>query len=192
MASSINDDEGSEPSCTIDEVHDILTADTGGLVLLPSNAYDEVYKDVYIGEESIARNHGELKCIGITHIMNAALGRGPYCVRTGPSLYKNLGIEFIGFEAIDATAFDLSQYFYEAADFIENALRENGKLLVHCREGVSRSATLVIAFLMIKRRVQIRDAVRLVRRGREIYPNDGFVEQLCKLNDQLRKNGHFG
>jgi len=36
--------------CTVDELEDIITASTGGLTMLPSTAYDEVYPNVYIGE----------------------------------------------------------------------------------------------------------------------------------------------
>lgn len=37
--------------CTPDELMDILTASTGGIVMLPCNAYDEVYPSLYLGEE---------------------------------------------------------------------------------------------------------------------------------------------
>lgn len=63
--------------------------------------------------------------------------------------------------------------------------------MVNCKVGASRSATIVLAFLMIKRHLPVPDAVRLVRRRREICPNDGFLQQLCDLNEKLRKEGHF-
>lgn len=62
---------------------------------------------------------------------------------------------------------------------------------MHCVQGVSRSATLVIAYLMIKHHMTVQDALRLVRSKREICPNPGFLQQLCDLNEQLKKSGHF-
>ena len=62
---------------------------------------------------------------------------------------------------------------------------------MNCKVGASRSATIVLAFLMLKRHLPVQDAVRLVRKKREICPNEGFLQQLCDLNENLKKKGHF-
>lgn len=66
-----------------------------------------------------------------------------------------------------------------------HSILQTGKVYVHCRMGISRSATLVLAYLMIKRDFSAQGAVRTVRRHREIIPNDGFLQQLCNLNEEL-------
>lgn len=38
---------------------------------------------------------------------------------------------------------------------------------------------------------QAQDALRMVRAQREVAPNDGFLQQLCRLNDRLHLAGHF-
>jgi dual specificity phosphatase 3 len=43
----------------------------------------------------------------------------------------------------------------------------------------------------LKRHLPVQDAVRRVRKEREICPNDGFLQQLCDLNESLKKKGHF-
>ncbi len=63
--------------------------------------------------------------------------------------------------------------------------------MVNCVQGVSRSATIVLAFLMLKRHMTAQDAMRKVRENREVSPNDGFLQQLCDLNDKLTDTGHF-
>lgn len=63
--------------------------------------------------------------------------------------------------------------------------------MVHCKVGASRSATIVLAFLMIKRYMTVQEAVRMVRAKREIAPNEGFLQQLCDLNDKLYYSGYF-
>ena len=51
--------------------------------------------------------------------------------------------------------------------------------------GVSRSAVLVVAYLMIFHNMAILEALMTVRKKRAIYPNDGFLKQLRELNEKL-------
>ena len=44
---------------------------------------------------------------------------------------------------------------------------------------------------MIKRHMTAQDALRMVRAQREVCPNDGFLQQLCDLNDKLHEQGHL-
>ncbi|KAK4821423.1 hypothetical protein QYF61_019701 [Mycteria americana] len=62
---------------------------------------------------------------------------------------------------------------------------KGGKVLVHCAMGISRSATLVLAFLMICEDMSLTDAIQTVRSHRGICPNSGFLKQLRELDIQL-------
>uniref|UniRef100_A0A8C5PVB8 Dual specificity protein phosphatase n=1 Tax=Leptobrachium leishanense TaxID=445787 RepID=A0A8C5PVB8_9ANUR len=132
-----------------------------------------------------ARDKSVLRELGITHILNAASGR--YRINTGPEFYKDLNIDYYGVEADDDANFNMSTYFYPAAQFISAGLQCNkGKVLVHCAMGISRAASLVLAFLMISEGLSLLDALRTVSEHRDIFPNHGFLEQLRQLDIKLQ------
>lgn len=56
---------------------------------------------------------------------------------------------------------------------------------MHCARGISRSAALVLAYLMIRERLPLAEAVVAVRKHRNILPNAGFLSQLCHLDMTL-------
>ncbi|KAM8974482.1 dual specificity protein phosphatase 26 [Pelodytes ibericus] len=145
---------------------------------------DEVWPGLYLGDQEVAANKGELIKMSITHILNASHSRW----RGGEEYYKDMYITYMGIEAQDSPTFDMSIHFYPAADFIHKALREKGKILVHCAVGVSRSATLVLAYLMIHHNMTLVDAITTVKDRRGIIPNRGFLRQLVDLDNTLMKN----
>lgn len=94
---------------------------------------------------------------------------------------------YMGFALSDTPTTDISRYFYIAAKFIENGVNSGGRVLVHCLVGVSRSATLAIAYLMISRKMTAQEAIRAVRMNRDIHPNDGFLSQMADLDNELKR-----
>ena len=62
-----------------------------------------------------------------------------------------------------------------------------GRILVHCAVGVSRSATLVLAYLMLYHRLTLVEAIKKVKDHRGIIPNRGFLRQLLALDRRLRQ-----
>lgn len=63
----------------------------------------------------------------------------------------------------DSPFANLGQYFDRAADKIEEVRRYGGNVLVHCVAGVSRSASLCIAYLMKYKRMSLRKAYQHVK-----------------------------
>ncbi|XP_056152718.1 dual specificity phosphatase 29-like [Lampris incognitus] len=149
----------------------------------PTGAVNEVWPGLYIGDAATARDKPLLANLGITHLVNAA--DGPRHIDTGPCFYVDTDVTYHGVEAADRKDFDLSPFFSPTAEFIQNALLQKGKVLVHCARGISRSASLVLAFLMIKQQLTLVEAIQAVRRHRNILPNAGFLSQLCHLDTSL-------
>ncbi|XP_023804960.1 dual specificity phosphatase DUPD1 isoform X2 [Oryzias latipes] len=84
---------------------------------------------------------------------------GKFNVNTGPSFYRDTKITYYG------------------------------KVFVHCAMGLSRSSTLVLAYLMIHERMTLVDAIKAVSTNRNISPNEGFLEQLRELDKKLHCHG---
>jgi protein-tyrosine phosphatase len=86
----------------------------------------------------------------------------------------------------DIVGADISSALVEAMDYLAEAERRSEGCLVHCFAGISRSATTVIAYLMMKKGMRLDDAYVFVRSKRPaIYPNAGFFQQLLDLDRRL-------
>lgn len=70
----------------------------------------------------------------------------------------------------------------KCVDIIHANRKEN--ILVHCNAGVSRSPSIVIAYLMIVMKLSYDESYDTVKRARScIRPNDGFVKQLRSIEN---------
>ncbi|XP_012671291.1 dual specificity protein phosphatase 26 [Clupea harengus] len=166
----------SSPGLAVMEIERLLF--TGRVI---NSHADEVWPRLYIGDYDSAENRSELTVRGFSHIVNCAHSTR----RGGPDFYKGMNITYMGIEAHDSPAYDMSVNFNKAANFIHKALNGRGKVLVHCHVGVSRSATVVLAYLMLKHNMTLVDAITTVKEGRGIIPNRGFLRQLIDLQIQL-------
>lgn len=95
-------------------------------------------------------------------------------------------IESIKLEVIDRPSESLDKYFDTLADKINEVAQNKGSCLVHCVAGISRSATIVLAYLMKHLKMSLREAHTLVKSRRPfIRPNLGFWKQLVDYEMSL-------
>jgi len=124
----------------------------------------------------------QVQKLGITYILNVA-------IESSSIVYpKNIKVE--KFDIIDFPTAPISNYFNSLTDKIHthlNAHKQN-KVLVHCMAGISRSTTIVCAYLVRYLNMSLRDAYLLCRKHRPIcFPNLGFWNQLIAYEMQLKK-----
>ncbi|CAG9575365.1 unnamed protein product [Danaus chrysippus] len=134
---------------------------------------DLIDDGLYLGNLACARDHKTLEQLGVTHILTVDLVPLPRSILDQTSLI----IKYI--KLADVPKEDLITHLPECNDFIKDSIANGGKVLVHCYFGVSRSAAVVIGYIMEKYGLCYEDAFVLVKSKRRfIGPNNGFVAQL--------------
>lgn len=87
--------------------------------------------------------------------------------------------EHLQIRIVDDESENLTPVMQKALPFISSALESGGRVLVHCEQGKSRSASVVIAHLMREKNLGADEALALVKSQRSIVrPNAGFMAQL--------------
>ena len=100
--------------------------------------------------------------------------------------YKEHGFKQKIINIMDYDDENIIQYFGECLNFIKG----DEKIFVHCAAGESRSATIVIAYLMWYKKMTFDKAYNFVKEKRpRIYPNFGFRQQLQTFEKLLFENG---
>jgi len=71
---------------------------------------------------------------------------------------------------------------HEIHQIINDNIKNNKKVLVHCQAGQSRSVSVIITWLMKYHNMAYNDAYNYIKRKRDnICPNRGFIEYMKKL-----------
>ncbi|XP_021287169.1 dual specificity protein phosphatase PHS1 isoform X1 [Herrania umbratica] len=140
-----------------------------------------ITSSLLIGGALAARSVYTLQHLGITHILCLCSNE----IGQSDSQYPEL-FEYKNFSICDNEDSNISSIFEEASDFIDHVEQIGGRVLVHCFEGRSRSATLVIAHLMLRKNLTLLEAWNALKRvHRRAQPNDGFSRILVDLDRKL-------
>uniref|UniRef100_A0A671SIT2 Tyrosine specific protein phosphatases domain-containing protein n=1 Tax=Sinocyclocheilus anshuiensis TaxID=1608454 RepID=A0A671SIT2_9TELE len=100
--------------------------------------------------------------------------------------YRGLHITYCGLPSSYRRCFDINKYFMPAAKFTDKALRNPmSKVLIHCTQGLSHSATLFLVYLMLCHDMMVEEAFDHVMKVRCIRPYFGHLRQLAFLNADL-------
>ena len=131
-----------------------------------------VCEKLYISSAFAASKEDNLKCATISHIVNSS-------AITDPCYHEAKGYKYHVVNVLDDEKEDIQKYFDDVSMFIDDALKNNGSVLVHCHGGVSRSTALCSAFLISRRGHSVQSSLNIIRAGRSIAcPNAGFIQQL--------------
>ena len=138
---------------------------------------NQITENLYLGNFFSAKFADKLKELGIKKVLSIMGGFNPNYDESYKIIHKSFNVN-------DIINQNIIQYFGECLNFIKG----EEKILAHCAAGVSRSATIVIAYIMWDKKLSYEDALNFVESKRNVNPNPGFVEQLKIFEKELIKN----
>lgn len=149
---------------------------------------------LYLGAYRNTQDEKELTVrTGITHILNVAGGECSMHeeIKMAVEAYnteRGLGFEYIKYNFTDTKDMNLLQQLDEVLAIMESrhAANPENHVLVHCVQGISRSASVVIAYLMKAERMGLREAYDYVKKRRSVAdPRPEFLDQLGAFEKKL-------
>ena len=142
---------------------------------------NEVDTGLYVGRKPVPDEAASLSELGITHVVSCLPEHQRQSVGFLATEFSHHFIEIHdGMHESIASAFPA---FFAR---VQRCHAEGGTALVHCEVGVSRSATLAIAWVMQAHSLSFFDAYLRVRaRRNEVLPNIGFASELQVFESTL-------
>lgn len=137
---------------------------------------------LFVGSSAHACDVDGLARLGITAVLNVA----PSVCRDPVTKYISRGITYFQLEARDDRTFAIiEECLPRAREFVAAAHASGRGVLIHCMAGVNRSATLAVAYLLLRDRVQLLELfAQCVAARPSILQNAHFQLQLCVLAEQ--------
>ncbi|XP_068126425.1 protein phosphatase Slingshot homolog 2 isoform X2 [Hyperolius riggenbachi] len=140
------------------------------IILGQMDSPTEIFDHVYLGSEWNASNLEDLQNRGVRYILNVT--------REIDNFFPGV-FEYHNIRVYDEEGTDLLAYWNDTYKFISKAKKHGAKCLVHCKMGVSRSASTVIAYAMKEYGWNLDRAFDYVKERRTVTkPNPSFMKQL--------------
>jgi protein-tyrosine phosphatase len=133
--------------------------------------------NLYISDYNGVSDLDQLNMYNIKHVFNTCASK----LDEFPNIiYSNIIMS-------DDSGFDISQFFGELFTNFDKIISNGENLVVNCQAGMSRSASVLIGYLIYKGST-FEDSYNLLKSCRNIIkPNQGFTAQLKKYEIDLRR-----
>lgn len=138
-----------------------------------------ILPNLYLGCQRDVLNKELMQQNGIGYVLNAS--------NTCPKPDFIPESHFLRVPVNDSFCEKILPWLDKSVDFIEKAKASNGCVLVHCLAGISRSATIAIAYIMKRMDMSLDEAYRFVKEKRPtISPNFNFLGQLLDYEKKIK------
>ncbi|XP_051950436.1 dual specificity protein phosphatase 2-like [Xyrauchen texanus] len=137
----------------------------------------EILPFLFLGSAHHSSRRETLARCGITAVLNVS--------SSCPNMFEE-ELQYKTLKVEDSLAADIRVLFPEAIRFIDSVKESGGRVLVHCQAGISRSATICLAYLIHTRHVRLEEAFDFVKRRRQVIsPNLAFMGQLLQFETDV-------
>ncbi|CBZ54904.1 Dusp7 protein, related [Neospora caninum Liverpool] len=142
---------------------------------------NEILPFLFLGGLKDAENPAALEAAGVRAVVTCCT------YQECPKYTEKEGLDYFRVDVEDTSREPLHLYFQEAGQFIDRYVSRQQTVLVHCKAGVSRSASVVLSYLIGCKKFALQEAFFHVLTKRPcICPNIGFMEQLCAYEREVR------
>ena len=146
---------------------------------LPRLNRSQITESLFLGSQYNLLGLKKLKDMGVTAIVNMRM-------HADYDDAAHEGIKYLHLPTVDNTPPPL-EVLIKGAEFIDNEIKNHGKVYVHCRQGLGRGPTMAMAYL-IKTGLTYEQAYAMIRGVRIfINPRPGQIEMLKKLEKYYRE-----
>lgn len=140
--------------------------------------YSEIVPGLFLADMYTATSAAVIRDLGITHVVSV--------VKYGCPQYLQ-SLQHVCVPIEDTRHAGLLEHLDSITGWIHRALGSGGQVMVHCVWGMSRSASVAIAYLMAYKGMSLEDARKyVVARRRIVRPNSGFMLQLRVYEQALK------
>merc|ERR1712166_1511374 len=124
---------------------------------------DLILDYLYLGGRKGAKNRGLLRQRNIRHIINMTPPRNVDELAGCPNFFeKEKELTYLRCPIFDGISEDIAQFFDRCIAFIQKG-RAWGNVLVHCNRGVSRSSSIIVAYLMKRKGLGLKEALEFTK-----------------------------
>ena len=138
----------------------------------------EIIKDkIYLGNINGASNYSLLKKYKIDAIINSAIEI--------PNFFPN-DFTYFNVPIYDGYNQEITKYFNDTNLFIKNHISKGKRVFIHCHAGISRSASILTAYLLSQTNMNLNETLTYLRSKRSIVnPNKDFYKNLSIYEKNL-------
>ena len=131
-----------------------------------------IIDNIYLGNAYNSSNYLVIKNNNIKYVVNVT--------KELPNYYENNDINYYRIPISDNCEYHISSHIQNVIDFIEQSQKNNnGNILIHCYMGSSRSASIVLAYLVYKYKYDINKAIEFIKSKRNIVNiNLNFIDDI--------------